>query len=312
MKTLNSTFGRMSSLAALTMLVGAAGVANAAAFHQAGIADMYQHQKSFQGEYPKPGAVPPVVFATDPKPAPLAAGYSNANWWEPDGGWCLTTAWVDTLYYWGQKGYTKLWDHSNLGAAHQGKNWQERFAYVNEDLAIIAATRAGVAATDGGSCAYPVDVKKYADNYGLTATIDTYQIQAGKVAYFPDSAAGGHFLDPSVTLLAVADEAIRAGKTVILYMEGVVPGAWWSGSFHAVALEGVDLATREVWFADPNDTQYGKNWGFGYKAGDNVPVGADATFGSATLKADGRTWDGGSFAGSSLTNLFIMSCSSLK
>ena len=188
-----------------------------AAVHMAGIADFYQHQKSFQGTYP--GTDP---FKTDPLPAPLKPAYDNKNWWENDGGWCLTTAWTDTLYYWSQKNAPNLFDHTAMGAEHKGKSWLDRFNYMNEDLAIIAGARFGgtVPTTTGGACANDADVRTYASKYGYTATIDTYQYQAGsgRIGKFPDGAASGTLLPAATTMLDIMNAALGAGKTVVMIM----------------------------------------------------------------------------------------------
>ncbi len=291
---------------ALSALVGLfAGSAPAAELHLAGVADFYQHAKSFQGvSTGDPYPTPP-----DAKPGPLEPGYANGNWWEKGGGWCLTTAWVDALYYWSKNGAPGVFDHSNHAGVHAGKSWQERFAYANEDLAITAAKNRTPVPDAGGSCAYTDDVKQYCDRWGFTATIDEYQFNVGLnriVKYASDGAAT--IMPATATMLSIYAGALTANLTPILYMQGITTaGSWWDGSFHAVAGEGVDAANGKVWFADPNDTPYGSNWGVNYKGGDKVPVGADATFGSAKFRDDGRTWADGPFLGTAVTRVFVMS-----
>lgn len=290
----------------VTVLVAmSSSVSLGAAVHLAGVADFYQHAKGFQGvSNGNPMPVPP-----DARPAPLQPAYDNGNWWEKGGGWCLTTAWVNALYYWSNNGAPGLFDHSNHGGVHAGKTWQERFAYVNEDLAITAAKNITPVPASGGACAYTDDVKQYCAKWGYTATIEQYifSVDANRIIKVANDGTAT-YMPFEATMLKLFADSITANKTPILYMQGITTaGSWWDGSFHAVTGEGVDLANSKVWFADPNDTPYGANWGVNYKGTDKVPVGADASFGSAKFREDGRTWADGAFAGTAITRLFVLS-----
>jgi len=92
--------------------------------------------------------------------------------------------------------------------------------------------------------------------------------------------------------------------------------AWWCGSYHIVTGAGVerDAAQMRLWFADPNNTFHGADWGHPYTNMDLLPV-PDVTdpadiaryYEEAALMADGRTFATGPYAGTTITRVFTTS-----
>jgi hypothetical protein len=298
------------------------------AYFKPELASFYQHQKSDQ----KVGA-PPVPYQTDPPPAPLAAGYNQTwdhdgnaltpdvsrNWWESGGGWCGTTAWIDSFHYWDRNGFSGVFDHTALGPEHANKDWLERFTYANEDLAI----RAGAGA--GGGCATAPNhdrdrtpgtlIPTYLGDYGYGAdklVYAEYYWDAGKVKQrTPAPTGGGKDVETAfATMFDLYYEELLRSEDVVVIMEGL--GAWWWSpgvtGFHVVTGGGIDVdaGARRLWFADPDRGDGGSGWGFPYDSTDPLPVGR-ASFIEGTLAADGRTWATGPYVGARIVEIHTVS-----
>jgi len=269
------------------------------------VSDFYQHQQSLQAIWP---TVPATPYPGPPAAAPAAAGYANGNWWEPDGGWCRTTAWVNAIYSWDARGKEGLFDRSErpgAPAADMNKTWLERFAYCNEELAIASGGLPGV----GGGCATPPHILAYAAaaGYGAT-TIDTYKWDAVNKEVDRETPAG------DVKAGKKFENIIRKFITrpnqpsIVIQINDAAnpnPAWWWSGSFHALTIAGVDDVTERLYWSDPNNTPYGQNWGVPFPATDPVPVGA-AHYDSGFLGLDGRTFITGNYTGAQIEKMWVM------
>lgn len=273
-------------LAAALLVSVVAGSAGAAVTYKDRVPDFYQHQKSFQTKWDwKASPRPAYPGPPDAIPSPLKASYNAGNWWESTGGWCQTTAIVDALAYVDKElNAPGLYDHSRghlsglpeHAAAH---TWQERYAYANEDLAIIAG------GTDG-ACADAADIRTYANKWGVGLKVTEFTWDGGKVK--TRSATGAAFTDASGTYSSMFDVAKQRWDDGI--MVGIIRGsadAWWSGSFHAFPLAGIDVGAKLLAFSDPNDTFRGADWGFSYKNTDAYPT--DNAYKATLTLADGRT-----------------------
>lgn len=298
-------------LATLAMLAAAGLAANAGA----GVtwsaqlpADFYQHQKA------------------DPKadaswiPNPLKPAYDNKNWWEQQGGWCGTTAWVNAIYA-QEARFNGIFDNSKrkgADASHKGKGWLDRFNYANEDLAIIAGKNYG--GTDG-AVAWRDDIVTYTKNAGYTKpAIDTYFVNGGKMKVMDvdDNVKNS----PFSTFLSVFNAGIKSNRSVVVHLSaGTNTTAWWckTGSFHVITGAGVDMANNTIIFADPDNTFHGGGWDTGdqaafdhrYTGTDPLPVpdtskqdSIDKYYSTVKLAADGLTFDSGPYKGAVITRIF--------
>lgn len=277
------------------------GIVNAHALpiYKPDIPVFYQHQKSYQGEWPTD---PPTgrPRAPDNPPDPLVPGYSNGSWWENTGGWCGVTAWANCFYNWDENGYPGLFDHSNQGPAHQNKNWLERFAYVNEDIAIRSNL--------GCPSPYSGVIPQYLQDHGYgpdKLTSAEYVWENGKVMKIT---ATGLIDSGYNTMFDLYYDELIGCEDVVLWMEGT-DSWWWSGSFHMVTGAGVeqDKGERKLWFADPDRGKDGETgWGHPYQDTDPIPVGQQY-YTMATFGADGRTFATGPYAGASISHIQTLS-----
>jgi hypothetical protein len=240
----------------------------------------YQHQKGTTTKYWTANPATQVRGAypgpDDPKPAnvPSYAKAGDADykkWWEPGGGWCAVTAWVNDLYYVDGRGNPNIFVH----AADVGKSTMQRYDYANEDLEETA-----------GACPAPSGVSTYLGKYGYAGRFEintyTYDGVAGRVRKtFLD---GSSVLTTYTTLRDVAyDSMISKTAPVIKIVDpagdGSTANTWWI-DFHMLTGAGYGNRTLgELWFADPD---LGKNggapdnglgWGSPFADADS-PVGA--------------------------------------
>lgn len=319
------------SLAAAALLA-AASTTHAQTIFQPHAPDFYQHQRASQA---LSNGVP-IPGAPDMPPAPLVPRYNpaaNVNWWEDGGGWCATTAWTNAFYQQQRRlpnDAFRLWDRSQpprnggdpaVAPADAGRSWIQRMAYANEEVAIHAGAGPG-----GGGCISPAGVQTY-----LTGRMFSFQM----VCYFYDDArpagqrvrvrqpGGGDVADPNhATLFDLYRDLMRTDSSVVMELERQ-PGdnpQWW-GNFHVVTGAGASLTANTMWFADPNNTFRGDNWGRRYRdAGElspnpgepAVPVGGDVfpdqlrDYSMASLAADGRTFTNGTYQGSRIAEIWTL------
>jgi hypothetical protein len=316
----------LSLIGAATLAIGSAAFGQG--IFQPHAPDFYQHQRSSQA---LSNGVP-IPGAPDMPPAPVAPRYNpaaNVNWWEDGGGWCATTAWTNAFYQQQRRlpnDAFRLWDRSQpprngadpaVDPADAGHSWIQRMAYANEEVAIFAGAGAG------GGCISTAGVETY-----LTNRMFSYQM----ICYFYDpaqpagqrvrvrQAGGGSVADPNhATLFDLYRDLMRTDASVVMELERQ-PGdnpQWW-GNFHVVTGAGASLTDRTMWFADPNDTFRGANWGRRYRdAGEMspnpgepaVPAGGDVfpdqlrDYSMATLDVDGRTFTSGTYQGSRIVEI---------
>jgi hypothetical protein len=297
--------------------------ANAAPTFLPDIPDFYQHQKSGSDAanlpYKMPTGVNPV-----PRPATFTPGYANPtdrSWWEwgynpntagstggESGGWCCVAAFTNAFYFWDIHGFSGLFNHGGVQPLLNRAN------FAIEDLAVDFFGMNGTA---------PVDIPDYIHQY-IPSGGPTYS------EYFLDSASGhikrsndasncgaGLICDPALSadtgftsFFPLYKNLIDNGQTVMLYIEGGA-GTWWNTSFHVVTGAGWDNNT--VYFADPNDTARGANWGAQYVPGDTLVPAAGATdaereafYSKATIGADGMTFADGTYPTSRITRLYVL------
>ena len=86
--------------------------------------------------------------------------------------------------------------------------------------------------------------------------------------------------------------AVQSNQVPEIKLVGTDAKWWWGGSFHRIAGAGDDPATGQVFYADPNETVKGTNWGHPFSDIDPLPVGP-ANYGNFTVAADGETIAGG-------------------
>lgn len=294
--------------------------------------DFYQHQRSNQAlndglmGIPNAPDAPPAGNPTPARYNPAA----NINWWENGGGWCATTAWTNALYQ-QQRLHPneafRLWDRSQaprnmmdppVAAGDAGHSWIQRMSYANEDVAIFAA--GGV----GGGCITPFGMQLYLDSRMFTYQMVCYSYDPARPAgqrvriQQPD---GSTVADPNhATLLDLYRETMRTDTSLVMEISPGTNQQWW-GNFHVLSGAGASLTDNSIWFADPNDTFRGANWGRRYRdAGEMtpnmdepaVPVGGDIfpdqlrDYTRATLDVDGRTFTNGPYVGSRITNIWTL------
>ncbi len=300
--------------------------ASAATIWESNLPDMYQHQKSGPKAWFEAGYAAP-----NPPPAPLAPGYTTPDWWEPTGGWCGTTAWSNSIYHWSTRGGGRragLVDHHQLPNTHAKydavavRPWQDRFAYVNEDLAISGG---------GFGCATTGRVRSYVDEYipdaGLKLTLDEYEFAPtggpGGTPIVKKYPNGGAPVDTTYTSMFEAYADLLPGNASVVieitYDTPPATGPWWRNSFHFITGGGVDAATKGVYFADPNNTfwdlgtdparPYG--WGYSYQpnVGDprytaDIPI--STSYYQLGTTANGRMFDSGPYVGASIVGLYTL------
>jgi hypothetical protein len=285
------------------------------------LAAFYQHQKSGADFSNPPWNIP--ANAPDPPPSPLAPSYDlTRNWWEDQGGWCGTTAWINSFYYWDRNGYPGLFDHSSLGTNHQGRTWLERFVYANEDLAIRAGggSSAGCASfpRSGANLAPLGVIPDYLSAYGHGTNSLVYS------EYFWDTTANqvkqrtptGDVAASFTNMFDLYYTELLRSEDVVVVMQGLSTNWWWGqgtnltlGNFHVVTGAGVESNKTQntLWFADPDRGRGGTNgWGYPYLNSDSVPVGTNF-YTLATLMADGRTFATGPYAGAFISEIHTVS-----
>jgi hypothetical protein len=319
-------------------------------FFKPDLPDFYQHQKS--GSDPAKAYNAPDLAPSDP-PNPLRPGYTNPDWWEDGGGWCCIAAFTNSFYFLDKHGAPGLFDHSNLDPVvgppfHGGRTWQERMAYAIEDLAIDTfglqlggdpdgggpRTRSAV---DGGpqhtipdflaKYGYGPDKLLYSEFFldgGNVVRSDGASICGTDVCIPPPAATP----TPFTSLFDVYYQELLRSEDVVFRIEypaGTVDPTkscadqglpWWCFSYHMVTGAGVerDATMRKLWFADPNNTLHGVDWGHPYTNADKLPI-PDLTdpadiaryYEMVMLRADERTLDTGPYAGTMITRVFTTS-----
>ena len=237
------------------------------------IPDFYQHQKSGSNAanipYKFPTGANPV-----PRPATFTPGYANPtdrSWWEwgynPDtagstgggaGGWCCIAAFTNAFYYWDVHGFSGLFNHGGVEPLLNRAN------YAIEDLAIDFFDMNGTGAST---------IPQFMDFYlpGGRPTYSEYFLDGGQVkkSNNPSACGFGLICDPAAStntgftsLFDFYKSQINAKNSVLVYIEpGAGTTAWWT-NFHVVTGAGFD--NNILYFADPNDTARGTNWGAQY------------------------------------------------
>ncbi len=320
-------------------------------FFKPNLPDFYQHQKS--GSDPaKPYGIP--ALAPDDPPNPLRPGYTNGNWWEDKGGWCCIAAFTNSFYFLDKRGFHGLFDHSEkspsgLGGRpeDQGRSWQERMAYAIEDLAIDtfglglngdpdgAGPRTRQAVTKNPQKTIPDFLQKY--GFGDSLVYSEYFLDGGKVKRasicgFDVCSPGPGSVDTSFTSLfdVYYKELLRSEDVVfrIEYPPGTVDPSksctdqglpWWCHSYHLLTGAGVERTKddRTLWFADPNNTFHGADWGHPYTGTDPLPVPMDPVndpverarfYEEGMLRADLATFGTGPYANAAVTRIVNDKC----
>jgi len=314
-----------------------AGSAQGQTLFQPHAPDFYQHQRAAQAlsdGNPIPAAdhSPPVPLLPRYDPPAGNAANQRPNWWEHLGGWCATTAWTNAFYQQQQRNPNdafRLWDRSQaprnamdpaVAPGDVGRSWIQRMAYENENVAIYAGAGAG------GGCISASGASSYLTDRGFAHQMICYfwdgSQPAGQRVRIRDG-MGGSTADPNhATLFDVYRDMMRTDSSVVMQLErqmGDNP-QWW-GNFHVVTGAGVSMANQDMWFADPNDTFRGANWGRRYRdAGEMspnpgepaVPIGGDAfpdqlrDYSMATIAADGRTFANGTYQGSAIQEIWTL------
>jgi len=314
-------------------LLGCIAPVHATPFFRPDLPDFYQHQKSgsdLTKPYNNPGWPPNPGHPPDAQPNPLKPGYNNGNWWEDGSGWCCAAAFTNSFYSLDKQGFVGLFDHSakspsGLGGtpADQDKTWQERMAYAIEDLR-IETDRTGKTIPDFlAKYGYGPDKLSYSEFFldgGKVKKSNGASLCGVQVCVPPPGSTSTTF----TSLFDAYSTELLRGEDVELRIE--YPSfdptrscpdqnlPWWCTSFHILTGAGVerDKTQLKLWFADPNDTIHGANWGHPYTNTDELPVGV-ANYTMAMLMADEQTFaTGGPYAGAKITRIFAISPVSVR
>ena len=274
--------------------------ADAAPIYVPDVPDFYQHQKSVSDpaepmfNIPFGGGVQNVPIEN--RPNPIQPGYDSNKWWEYTGGWCCITAFVDDFYKLDKQGFTGVFDHSNRGVADQGKTWQQRSSYATEDFGIryqgLVPDPADPANLKKYDYTFPdplkTAVQKYLAAYGFPgSTFTTYTFNSVTHRVVQDGTETA-----LTSMFDVIKLAVQSNQVPEIKLVGTDAKWWWGGSFHRIAGAGDDPATGQVFYADPNETVKGTNWGHPFSDIDPLPIGP-ANYGNFTIGADGETITGG-------------------
>ncbi|MGH9719639.1 MAG: hypothetical protein ACRD8O_05465, partial [Bryobacteraceae bacterium] len=257
----------------LALIAGIERIAGAAPFYLPDVANFYQHQKAFQGQYPAwnpdgtwkaPNADP---LPDPPDPAEAAAAYNSPkNWWERGGGWCCTTAVSDLLYsiqknyyptgpalFWGELGHT-WFEYMNFGIE------QFYFDYFagGKNFATILDDR-GFGPTRIRYDEYFVEGGVVMHANAPSGFCGVCPNGAGTFAY---NSVKDLYLDALANNRYVALNIVSTGLTAA---QQDARGIWWN--YHVIAGAGIDVANDLIFIADPNRNNTGSNRGVGPNAG---------------------------------------------